>query len=447
VRDEPACMAVDDSLDPAEYFAPEDRRERERQQRRAHRAQQRQRRSPRRRRRFPRLGHEAGHLAQTAAGRWLIGLNVAIAIATVVGLIALWPGAYHHRGPSQAFGGPTQSARVTRALDIRCPGPTPQTCRAIVVHVDGHASRITLGPVNAVPKVVAGDHVRVSRTHLQPGVKRPPGFEDYQFVDLDRQGSLLWIAIALAVLGVIVLRTRGLLALAGAGLSILLLTTFVVPAILNGEPAILVALVGSLAVMFVTLVLTNGIGAQTFAATLGITATLGLVCALAAAGIAAAHLDGHSTDLSLILSQQNSSLSLKGVVLAGMVIGALGVLADTAVTQASAVMALRRADPSMRPRHLYSAAFTVGRDHLSATIHTLVLAYAGASLPLLLVIRSSGLGFHDALNAQDIAEPVVATLVGCIGLIAAVPLTTGLASGLVARLPIETVPATHGHHH
>jgi uncharacterized membrane protein len=446
-RGEHACMAVDESMDPAEFFADEDRRERERRERGARRAQRREQRPRRRRRRAPRISGEAGHLAQTTPGRWLIGLNVAIALATVVGLIALWPSAYHHHGPSQAFGGPTQSVSVTKALNVRCPGPTPQKCRAIEVRVGGGTSRITLGPVNAVPKVAAGDHVRVSRTQLQPGVKRPPGFEDYQFVDLDREGSMLWIALLLGVLGIVVLRARGVLALAGVGLSLLLLTRFVVPALLNGEPAVLVALVGALAVMFITVVLTNGIGAQTFAATLGITATLGLLCLLALLCIRAAHLDGHSTDLSLVLSQQNQSLSLKGVVLAGMVIGGLGVLADTAVTQASAVMALRRADPAMRPRSLYRAGFVVGRDHLSATIHTLVLAYAGASLPLLLVIRSSGLDFHDALNAQDIAEPVVATLVGCIGLIAAVPLTTGLASLLVSRLPIEAVPDAHSHHH
>jgi uncharacterized membrane protein len=336
---------------------------------------------------------------------------------------------------------------VTGALNVRCPGPTPQTCRVLEVHVGGKAERMTLGPVNTVPKVSAGDRIRISHTRLQPGVKRPAGYEDYQFVDVDRQGSLLWIALLLGVLGVVVLRVRGLLALAGVALSVLLLTKFVVPALLTGEPALLVALVGSLAVMFVTLVLTNGIGAQTFAATLGITATLVLLGLLATVFIGFAHLDGYSTDLSLVLTQQNSSLSVKGVALAGMVIGGLGVLADTAVTQASAVMALRRANPGLTARGLYHGAFSVGRDHLSATIHTLVLAYAGASLPLLLVIRSSGLGFHDALNVQDIAEPVVATLVGCIGLVAAVPLTTGLASALISRLPPAVVPDAHGHHH
>ena len=131
-----------------------------------------------------------------------------------------------------------------------------------------------------------------------------------------------------------------------------------------------------------------------------------------------------------------------------MVVGALGVLSDMSVSQASAVMALRRANPSQSMRQLYRGAFTVGRDHLSATIHTLVLAYTGAALPLLLVLQSSNVGLGDAVNSQDVAEPIIATLVGGIGLIAAVPITTGLAAMLAARLPATALPEdAHGHHH
>ena len=130
-----------------------------------------------------------------------------------------------------------------------------------------------------------------------------------------------------------------------------------------------------------------------------------------------------------------------------MIIGALGVPADTAVTQASAVMALRRADPALSARALYRAALVVGRDHLSATIHTLVLAYAGALLPLLLIIANVRMTSVDALNMQAIAEPAIATAVGCIALIAAVPVTTGLAAGLIARIPAGHIPHGRAHPH
>jgi uncharacterized membrane protein len=199
--------------------------------------------------------------------------------------------------------------------------------------------------------------------------------------------------------------------------------------------------------MLVTVTLTNGIGAQTMAAAIGITATLLLACGLAAAGAQIASLDGRADDLALALGQQTQSISLTGVVIAGMIVGALGVLADTAVSQASAVMALRRADATLSGHALYRAALVVGRDHLSATIHTLVLAYAGALLPVLLILANLHVTTVDALNMQAIAEPAIATAVGCIALIAAVPITTSLAAALVARIPANQLPDGHAHPH
>ena len=133
--------------------------------------------------------------------------------------------------------------------------------------------------------------------------------------------------------------------------------------------------------------------------------------------------------------------------IAGMGIGALRVLADTGDTQASPVMALRRANPLLQARELYRSALTVGRDHLSATIHTLVLAYAGASLPLLLALSATQSNVTDALNFQDTAEPIIATVIGCAGLIAAVPLTTALSALFISRVPVASLPHSHSHAH
>ena len=103
--------------------------------------------------------------------------------------------------------------------------------------------------------------------------------------------------------------------------------------------------------------------------------------------------------------------------------------------------------PSLTAGGLYREAFVVGRDHLSATIHTLVLAYVGAALPLLLALRAITLPLGDTINGQAVAQPVLAAIVGCLALIAAVPITTGLASLLVVRVPVAAVPAGHGHAH
>jgi uncharacterized membrane protein len=292
-----------------------------------------------------------------------------------------------------------------------------------------------------------GEGIRVSKTPVARDGKLPQGTEAYSFADVDRHGGLLWLGLAVVALALALLRWRGLLAIGGVALSLFIVLGFLVPAILDGRSALLVALVASLAVMFITLMLTNGIGAQTLAAALGISVTLALACGLAEAAVTLAPLDGKTDDVTLALGTQDGGISLVGVVVAAMLVGALGVLADTAVTQASAVMALHRANPVLGVRRLYREAFVVGRDHLSATIHTLVLAYTGAALPLLLIMRQSRLPLADAVNAQSVAEPIAATAVGCIALIAAVPLTTGLAATLVSRIPAAALPEDHGHGH
>lgn len=394
--------------------------------------------------------HEARILAGTRGGRWLVGSVAAIALATVIGLAVLWPRG-QEQAPSEAT---TVPAVITTVRDEPCPGTdpaqgTPQACRTIVVDPEGALppEPITLGPAAGAPSLGAGDRVRVTELPAMEDVPEGLNVEAYSFVGQDRTGGLLLAAALLGVFALVALRLRGILALAGVGLSLFLLAGFLVPAILAGSPPVLVALVGALAVMFVTLVLTNGVGAQTLAGALGISITLLFTTGLGLIAVRATSLDGSGSELSTVLAQATSGLSLEGILLAGMVIGGLGVLADTAVTQASAVMALRRTDPALGAMGLYRRAVIVGRDHLSATIHTLVLAYAGTVLPLLLVLNAGGASAADTLNQTDIAEPILATIIGCAGLIAAVPLTTALASLLVARIPPAALPAGDGHHH
>ena len=237
-------------------------------------------------------------------------------------------------------------------------------------------------------------------------------------------------------------------AIAGFAISLLLVTHFVIPAVSAGKPAFLVALVGSFAVMFVTVGLTYGLRAPSLAAILGIASSLVLAGVIGVIAVSAARLDGRADEFSQLLTQLNSGLSLQGVVLGGLIFGALGVLADQAVTQSSAVMALRRANPRLSVRGIYTSALAVGRDHLVATTHTLVLVYVGASFPLLLVLHAGQVGATDALNTQDLAEPVIATLVGAIALLVSVPLTTALAALIAAPAPPSALPAdAHAHHH
>lgn len=381
---------------------------------------------------------EARHLATTRAGRILVGAVAVIALLTALGLVVLWP--HGEESPSAAPGTATKQATVKRVTDRPCTQGLDDLCRYVVVAVDGRQSTLGVNLARLSPDLSPGDDVRVRPLASGGGGAR------YEFVEPDRRGSLLWMGLVVTVLAAALLRWRGVLAVVGVALSVGVVMWFLVPGILAGKPALLVALVASLTVMFVTLVLTNGLGAQTLAAALGISVTLVAACAIAELAVHYADL-GAATDTALSsVRARDASLSLRAITVAAMLIGALGVLADTAVTQASAVMALRRANPRLGGRELYSRAFVIGRDHLSATIHTLVLAYTGAVLPLLLLLNSSNIATVDALNDQALAEPIVATLVGCLALLLAVPLATGLASFLVARVPVEELPDAHHHH-
>ena len=252
-------------------------------------------------------GHEARHLARTRAGRWLIGAVAAILVLTLLGLLALWPYGWNP-GPSVSR---TVPATVQRVTDADCGGGTGATCRTITVAVGGRTARLGLGPVRNAPDVGPGAHVRL----LDVGAR-------YEFAEVDRRGSLVWLAVVLAVVAAAFLRWRGVLAIVGVALSFALVVRFLVPAILGGRPALLVALVTALAVMFVTVGLTHGLGTQALAAVLGITATLALTCGLALLAVRFAHLDGTSELDMLSVKAGSETLSLQGVILAAMIIGA-----------------------------------------------------------------------------------------------------------------------------
>jgi uncharacterized membrane protein len=160
-----------------------------------------------------------------------------------------------------------------------------------------------------------------------------------------------------------------------------------------------------------------------------------------------AHLSGASSDEAVFLSAADAKVSLPGLLLAGMVVGALGVLVDLTVSQASTVIALRRANPSLRFAGLFRGALEVGHDHIAATVNTLVFAYAGASLPILLIFSIGGTPFTDAVNTEAVAEEIVAALIGSIGLIASMPITTALAALLAPEMSDKQLEHEHAHAH
>jgi uncharacterized membrane protein len=370
----------------------------------------------------------------------------AIAVATAVALVILWPG----EGDTDLAAGlaaPTERAEVTEVAEGPCPPPQPGTCGRASIRIEsgadeGAQASLALGATALNPGLEVGDAIRVSRAAPPaPGATSP----SYSFVDFERRSPMLWLALAFAALVIAFGRLRGALSLIGLAASLAVVVLFVIPAILDGTSPLAVAIVGSLAVMLLTISLAHGLGPKSLAAMLGTTLSLVLVAVLALAFTEISHLTGLASEESALLQINEVEVSFEGLLLAGMVIAALGVLDDVTVSQASTVLALRRADPGLGFGELYRRAIDVGRDHVSATVNTLVLAYVGASLPVLLLFGSGELGFVDAVNVELVAQEVVATLVGSIGLIAAVPITTALA----ARLAPASGQAgdEHGHHH
>jgi len=185
------------------------------------------------------------------------------------------------------------------------------------------------------------------------------------------------------------------------------------------------------------LYLSHGVSARTSAAVLGTLVSLTLIGVLGVGFSAAARLTGLDDQTNALISSLGTGVDARGLLLAGVVIGALGVLDDVTVTQTSAVWELRRANPQLGAKALFQAAMRIGRDHVASAVNTLVLAYAGASLPLLLLFSLSVRSLGDVATSQDVATEIVRTLVGSIGLVASVPVTTSVAALVASREDVE----------
>jgi len=402
-------------------------------------------------------------LLSTHAGRLLAGGLAGLALLTVIGLAVLWPAGSAPGVQSRLIiSRGIVPADVTAVVGEACPVENTPGCKRVTMRLTGGPQKGTKSYLympgdDATPRLSPGDHIRVAPNNqsfsggqVAPVQSDDPSQAPYGYVDFERRMPLLWLALGFTVLVIVLGRRVGALSLMGLVIGLLVITSFVVPAILEGESPFAVGLVGSFAAMFATIVLVYGIGAKSLASLLGTAVSLLVTAVLALIFVKLAHVTGTTgDDATFLRSLTSGSISLQGLVLAGMLIGALGILNDVTVSQASTVLALRRANPAESLAHLYREGVAVGRDHLGATVNTLAFAYAGASLPLLLIFSSQAVGFGDAINNELVATEIVAALVGSIGIVLAVPLTTVTAALLAVRLPTEVLPHDEhaGHSH
>jgi uncharacterized membrane protein len=359
-------------------------------------------------------------------------------LATLLGLVILWPDEQpfeDQQVPPQAS---TRQFRATvvevTATDCAAIAQGPAfECEDVSAELDsgpdeGQEVQFTYARGRGTRAFKAGDGILVGRSAAVPADQA----DRYFFIDYQRSAPLLLLGAIFAVIVVITSRWRGLTALIGLALSMVIVVEFILPAILDGKSPLAVAIVGSSAIMFPALYLAHGINARTTSAVLGTLASLALTGALALIFVEAARFTGLSSEEATFLQVTADQINLQGLLLGGVIIGALGVLDDVTVTQASAVWELHVTNPLLGARSLYSSALRIGRDHIASTVNTLVLAYVGASLPLMILFTIGSRPLGSILTTEVIAEEIVRTLVGSIGLVLSVPMTTALTAAVVS---------------
>lgn len=285
------------------------------------------------------------------------------------------------------------------------------------------------------------NQIRPEGLHLSPGDQVVLGISkgannlvQVQFLDFVRLTPLLILLATFVLFSVLISGWKGVRGLLGMGLSLGVIIYYIIPEILAGKDPVLVSVTGAFFLLAVSLYLIYGWTLKTHAAVLGILLSLVLTAFLADYFVRLTRLTGFGSEEALFLLQQSGGrINMQGLVLGGMLIGALGVLDDLVITQSSVVFELHHLNPDLDLQDLYQRAMRVGQDHVAATVNTLVLAYAGAALPMFILFSISGEAIGHLLNLEYVAEEVVRTLVGSLGLIAAVPLTTILSSLIVVN--------------
>lgn len=282
--------------------------------------------------------------------------------------------------------------------------------------------------------------------------------QNYYIYDRYRIPGLAIVVGVFLVLAVVFARLRGIGSVAGLLVSISVLMTYIVPSLTGGGNPILVTLSGTLFIVSVTLFVSHGFRLRTGVALVSTMTTIGLAYLLSVFFVSVSQMFGSGTEetfyLQFVLSQsQGVDIDLRGLLLGGIIIGMLGVLDDVTMGQAASIDEIKRANPKLGFKELYSAGMSVGRDHIASLVNTLALAYVGSSLPLflLLTINEASAPLWVLVNSEFISQEIVRTMAGSSAIILAVPITTSIAAAIFAKMKVtkdmQQMSSGHGHHH
>jgi uncharacterized membrane protein len=335
---------------------------------------------------------------------------------------------------------------VTGYLEGRIVTLNPANDQA-TIDVDGALINALVGTLEidesgTMPGFQVGDRVEL---YYAPN---PEGIREYIVIDWVRRPALAWLAGLFLAVSVVVARLKGLRAFVATGCSLLIVVWFIIPQILQGQNPVWVSLVGVGGTLILAIYFVHGLSWSTTAALLGTFAAVLFTMVLGLMFSEWARLTGFGSEEAMMINIGANQVQLKGLLLAGLLVGALGALTDITIVQASVVRELSLVNPTFTWNELYRRGMNVGLDHIGSLVNTLVLAYTGSSLPLLVLLQLNDFGLARALNFELVASEVVHTLVGSIGLVLAVPLTTVTAALMFRgnRLPIQEHELNlHGH--
>ena len=398
--------------------------------------------------------------ARKKANLILAAILIPLTLLTLVAMALLWPSGSKEgitlASPYAAAPGVTfDTGKIQRVVTGSCmdavqgqPGTgaaAPQGSECTFAFTDpdkgGSPVKVVINPDIAKSHgVKVGDNIRYLNLSKVQGAEAQ-GTPAYVFVDFVRTLPIIFLAVLYAVVVIAVARWRGLRALIGLVGAYGVLVAFMLPGLVEGKPPLLLALVGSTVIMIGVLYFAHGFSARTSTALLGTMFGLAITALLAAWATNAANLAGVGSHDSATLSNISDNISISGIILCGLIISGLGVLNDVTITQSSAVWELWELAPETSARQLFTSAMRIGRDHIASTVYTIAFAYAGAALPVLILVMLYERPLGDALTSAELSEEVIRTLVGSVGLVLAIPVTTVIAVLVVKATGIKAAGA------
>ena len=379
----------------------------------------------------------------------LTAILAPLTLITIIAMIVLWPsgdqsGVRIGNAYDTADGVSFETGTVRDSAIQTCEGyaadPNLPPLKCLVVQADpdkgGAAISVEIPPeISTEVDIGEGDRIRYLDMGNLPSSTGSP----YAFIDFVRTVPMGWLAALYAIVVIAVARWRGFRALLGLLGAYAVMAYFILPGLVEGKPPLLLGLVGSSVIMIGVLYFAHGFSARTSTALLGTMFGLVTTSLLAAWASSASHLTGLNDDSDYYLYHASESISLSGIILCGLIISGLGVLNDVTITQSSAVWEMHELAPDSSAGRLFAGAMRVGRDHIASTVYTIVFAYAGAALPLLLLTSLQDRPFVETITSGELAEEIVRTLVGSVGLVLAIPVTTAIAVLVVKAVGSKTV--------